>query len=212
MPAGTARDVMRLDYALENQLLIFGKRLDLNLAFDVVLRVDELQASQELDINKVDVSLRLLVRNYKTVQNLPLAKKQKILEEIFDKFIDSHLKPSSEGVRTVDFKQDAVYIYSSFFADYGIDLHDMQGKLDWRKFIALFLGLSEKTKIREIMDIRARKMPAPTKYNAEERTTLQKLKQYYALEVSEEDAHKNVQKGLAKLFGTLSARAKRGEK
>ncbi|MFA5424224.1 MAG: Gp15 family bacteriophage protein [Phycisphaerae bacterium] len=212
MPKGTARDGMRLDYALDNQLEIYGKQLDLNLAFDVVLRVDDLQGSQELDIDKIDVSLRLLVKNYKSIQSLPIAQKQTIRNEIFDRFIDLKLKPSPDGVKTVDFKQDAVYIYSSFMMDYGIDLYEAQGKLDWRKFISLFLGLSERTKIKEITAIRSRKIPAATKYNAEERAELQKLKLYYALEVSEVEAHGNVQKGIAKLFGALSARAKRGEK
>lgn len=202
---------MRLGYALENQLSIFKLQLDLNLAFDVVLRVDELQSEDnELDVNIIDVSLQLLVRNYRVIQNLPAANKQKILKEIQDKFIDLKLKLSGDKVKTVDFRQDAIYIYSSFMMDYGIDLYEEQGKLDWRKFISLFLGLSEKTKIREIMDIRARKIPAVTKHNSEEIKALEALKAYYALEVSDDEAHDNVQRGLAKLAGILMAKA--GEK
>lgn len=205
---------MLLERALENDLLIFGKCLHLNLAFDVVLRVDDLQSQKnELDINKIDVSLRLLVCNYKTIQDLHISKKQQVLDVIFDKFIDTHLKPwPGSNQKTIDFRQDAIYIYSAFMMDYGIDLYAEQGKLDWRKFMALFLGLSEKTKLREIQSIRARKIPASTKYNAEEITILRQQKQYYALEVSEEEARSNVQQGLACLFGVLAAQAKRGEK
>jgi hypothetical protein len=93
--------------------------------------------------------------------------------------------------------------------DYGLDLIEQQGKLDWRKFIALFQGLSERTKIREIMAIRARKIPKYTKYNADEIRSLQEAKAFYALDISEEEAAKNLQRGLAKLAGTLRSRAVR---
>jgi hypothetical protein len=206
---------MLLERALETDLSIFGRRLHLNLAFDVVLRVTDLQSDeQEMDINKIDVGLQLLVCNYKTIRDLSITQKQTILNTIFDKFIDMHLKPwTGDGKRTTDFQQDAIYIYSAFMMDYGIDLYREQGRLDWRKFIALFLGLSAKTKIREIQAIRASKVPAPTKYNADEIRALREQKQYYALELTKEEAQNNVQQGLARLFGALVTKAtKRSDK
>ena len=114
---------------------------------------------------------------------------------------------TSDGGKVFDFVQDARYIYSSFLMDYGVDLVEQRGKLDWRKFIALFQGLSDRTKIREVMTIRQRKIPAPTKYNADEIRALQEAKAYYALEISAEEAEEQFQRGLNNLADTLMSKA-----
>ena len=91
-------------------------------------------------------------------------------------------------------------IYAAFKMDYGIDLYAEQGRMSWQKFLALFQGLSEKTRMREIMSIRTRKIPQPTQYNAEERNNLMELKRYYALEETGLD---NYQGELERLFAFL---------
>jgi hypothetical protein len=204
---------MRLEYALDTRIDILGKRLELNLAFDNVLRVYDLQQNkEELDITKIEVSLQVLVRNYKSVQSLPIRAKAEILEAVFEQFITPKTRRGSQNdLHTMDFRQDAAYIYSSFMMDYGIDLFEEQGKLDWRKFIALFQGLSDRTKMREVMSIRMRKIPAATKHNADEIRALQEAKAIYALDISAEEAHNNFQRGLAQLAQILVARVKGGE-
>ena len=206
---------MNLGRKLEMSFKAYGKTLKLELSFDTVLRMYDLQQSDEADEDKVDVSLRLLVKNYRAIQKWPLAIKAQTLNEIFGKFIITDKKAPKDEMKTVDFLQDAKYIYASFMTDYGIDLYEQQGKLDWRKFIALFGGLSAKTKIRDVIAIRAMEIPNPNEdpkvARAKQIQELQKAKAYYALEISAEESEQNVQKGLAQLFGTLSAQAKAGE-
>ena len=75
--------------------------------------------------------------------------------------------------------------------------------------MALFNGLSDDTKIMQIISIRARPLPKPTKYNAEERRQLIKLKQLYKLNLSEEERKKQFQDGLAKIAVALHTLAER---
>ena len=90
--------------------------------------------------------------------------------------------------------------------DYGIDLIDMQGKLPWKKFISLFQGLSERTKIREVMRIRNMEVPKFTGKNSKQIQEIQELKSYYALPVKGGGG----QEGLDALFSTLERMAVQG--
>jgi hypothetical protein len=58
----------------------------------------------------------------------------------------------------------------------------------------------------QVMSIRAREMPEPTKYNSEEISQLYKLKAYYSLD---DDSDK--QKGLDSLFNIARGRATNGK-
>jgi hypothetical protein len=107
----------------------------------------------------------------------------------------------------MDFEQDADYIYASFLMDYGVDLIEQQGRLDWRKFTAMLGGLSSRTKIRDVMAIRAAEVPELTAHNGKQIQELLKAKAHYALEISAEEAENNVQNALGSLFNTLSAQA-----
>jgi hypothetical protein len=178
----------------------------LNLAFDVVLEVHNLFDEDILtDAEKIDQALKMLVTNHRRLSRLTIQQKNDLLAAIFKERINVEPKRKSRNNKKVfDFEEDAEYIYSSFFMDYGIDLIKCQGKLHWRKFIALFQGLSDRTKIKEVMHIRAREIPAPTKYNQRERQNLIELKAYYALGATEE----NYQDGLNALWGTLERMAK----
>ena len=201
---------MRLEYRLKAFVEVFGKRLRLNLAYDTVLRVYELLGEDVLDADKTAVAFRLLVRNYRGVKRWNIQQKALAVDEIFKQFIITDKKSDDDGKKYMDFKQDADYIYASFLLDYGVDLIEQQGCLDWRRFAAMLGGLSDRTKMREVMSIRAAEIPALTEHNGEYVQQLVKAKTHYALEVSANDAENNVQQGLAKLFGALKAQAKAG--
>jgi len=180
----------------------------LNLAFDNVLRVyelwkDELFTSEE----KLEMSLQILLRNYKLVKKFTVQDKSDLLKAIFENFISLNTRESGDSEKNFDFIQDANYIFASFLMDYGIDLIDQQGLLHWWKFISLFQGLSERTKIREVIGIRTRKIPEANKYNADEIRALQELKALYALEISQEEQEIQFEKGLDKLARALEQRA-----
>ena len=57
-------------------------------------------------------------------------------------------------MKYVDYNKDAGAIYAGFLQQYNIDLTKERGKLQWNQFHALFDGLSEKTQIKQIIEIR----------------------------------------------------------
>lgn len=192
--------------ALESEIVFDGRAYRLNLAFDRVLRIFELQKDPLFDDrSKLFLSVEMLAG--RRAAKLPLHKQAELFRAIFDGFIAGKGR-TNDGPRILDFTQDAAFIYASFMQAYGINLIDQQGRLDWREFIALFQGLPEDTKIREVMSIRAREIPTPNKHNAKEIKALREAKAAYALEISEEEAKAEFQRGLNKLAAALTARAK----
>lgn len=175
-------------------------------AFDTVLAVQRLYKDPDLtDADKIEQALRMLVGGWRA-SLLPLAQKAALLSEVVKREIELPKRPPARhSQRLVDFNLDGEYIYASFLQAYGIDLLEEQGRLHWKKFIAMFEGLPEGTKIREIMKIRGTELPAPTRYNQKQRQHLMELKAYYALPVEGGGG----QEGLERLFRTLEAQAVR---
>lgn len=108
----------------------------------------------------------------------------------------------------MDFKQDAEAIYSSFWQCYGIDLLGKDKDLHWWAFSCLLSGLSEDTKLMQIVSIRTKPMPKPTKYNAEERKQLAKLKAAHRIKLSEEESQKQYEEGMRKMALAMHTWAK----
>lgn len=202
---------MRLTTPFSNFIEWRGRKIRLNLAYDTVLMVYEVwQDGLFTDADKVELCLRVLVRGWRSKRLVRACKWQErgeILAAIFREHINTENQTSASRERVFDFAQDAEYIYASFMLDYGIDLIEEQGRLDWRKFIALFSGLSERTKMREVISIRSRKLPKPTKYNADEIAALKEAKAFYALKAPFAEKEANFEQGLAQLFNILKARA-----
>lgn len=186
-------------------MVIFqGNAYRVTPAFDIVLDVQRLYREKLLtDWDKCSKAIELLCPDRK-VRRLGIGGKAELLNHIYDSQIKTKPRPRvGRQVKVVDFDADGEYIYASFLQDYGIDLIDVQGRLHWKKFIALFQGLSDNTKIKQIMQIRGREIPSPTKYNREEIQNLMELKAYYALDYTENSG----QKGLSLLFSTLERMA-----
>jgi len=188
---------------LINNFTFKNKKIELNLAYDRVLKFYKLMKDDDAsNQEKIKITLKLFVKNYDEIANLSLNDKSEIIKIIHNDFIEIKSKKSSNDKNILDFDKDFTFIYSSFMQDYQIDLYDQVDILDWRKFIYLFVGLSDKTKIMQVMSIRAREMPKPTKYNSEEISQLYKLKAYYSL-----DDTNDKQKGLDSLFNIARGRA-----
>lgn len=126
-------------------------------------------------------------------------------------FTSNRKKTGDDDKRSFDFIQDADLIYAAFRQAYNIDLVEEQGRLHWWKFQALLSGLPEDTKFVQVIQIRTRELPKPTKYNAEERAQIMKLKQQFALEISAEERERGLQSGLQKMAMCLEAMARRNE-
>ncbi|MFD5849705.1 Gp15 family bacteriophage protein [Cytobacillus pseudoceanisediminis] len=171
---------MKLTERFTDEIIFRGHTIKLNLAFDNVLRVDELLHDDTFDeYEKLDILYEMLVKNAYELE-LSIEDIAELIGFLFDR-VHYPGNPESKGKSYYDFEQDAGFIYASFLQDYKIDLFEMQGKIHWHKFLALLEGLSDDTKFKEVVAIRAQKIPAPTKYNVEERKRIIELKRLYRL-------------------------------
>ena len=173
-----------------------GKLYRLTPAFDNVLNmydsIDGLTDAEQLD-----------VMLYYLTDNAP--KDIDLLKKVINVFFPHTDKKSTE--KHFDFLQDSQLIYAAFYQAYGIDLATQLGKMHWWTFQALFNGLPNDTRFCQVVGIRAQKMPAPTKHNAEQRAELMRLKAEYKLRKSEEERQRDVQEGLAKIAQFLISKA-----
>lgn len=192
--------------SIEDTVYYSGRLYRINMSFDVVIAVQSLLRESELSDNaKLEQAMKMLVRNHTKVLKLSFDEQQKLLQKIFDECIDTAHRSEvrRQELPVVDFEYDGEYIYASFMLDYGIDLLEMQGRLPWKKFIALFRGLSEQSKMREVIRIRTMEIPRFTGKNGKQIQEIQELKSYYALPVRGGGG----QKGLESLFSTLERMA-----
>lgn len=196
-----------LDYS-ENIVVFKGKRYRVNVAFDNVLLVYKLYDEKILQpSDKIKQALKILTRNPLKVWLLSDLEKIELLDQITKEKINLPKRPQIGPPRKLmDFEADSDYIYASFKQAYGMDLIKERGKLGWKNFCKLLDGLPDKTKLKEVMRIRAMEVPEPTKYNQKERQNIMELKAYYALPIK----GTNNGNGLDMLFSTLERMAEHG--
>lgn len=175
-----------------------------NPSYDIVLDLQKVYRDSRLnDIDKINTALRMLIVRPKRI-HMSTNQKMNLLQAIYDQCIKIPERHSPKNQQKVfDFEFDGEYIYSSFMEEYGIDLIEQRGKLHWKKFLALFQGLSEKTKMREVMKIRSMEIPSPNRHNRKEIQSIMELKSYYALPVQGTGG----KQGLDLLFSTLEGMA-----
>lgn len=192
---------------LPRSVHVEGKKYRLNLSYDVVLTCLDIQQDQAVpDYLKIPFMAEKLIRHG---TKLPIELQAKIVAAVFkDCIYCTARKGKPSQTKTFDFKCDTDLIYASFCQAYGIDLIKKQGRLHWWKFYSLFAGLPKDTIMREVMSIRAREIPQPTKYNHAEIMALQEAKQYWALPGAALNAQ-SYQDGLQSLWTTLERQAQK---
>lgn len=159
-----------------------GKRYALNLAYDRVLRVMDIEDAPDLLVeDKIAVQCAWLLAESEEIPE-DIQEQIDFLKAVFELFPKGE-KPSGE--RYIDFHQDAAIIRSGFLRTYGIDLiHD---KIHFFQFMELLADLPSDTALMRTVDIRQRPIPAPNKHNAEQIAALQKAKARVAIRMSEEE-------------------------
>lgn len=169
-------------------------------AFDVILDIQNLYAEETLsDVEKLHQALQMIVISGKW-QSFSIDKQTQLLNKIYEEYVNVKKHPIKENeIPLIDFDIDGEYIYASFMKDYGIDLTQAQGRLSWRKFLALFQGLSRGTKMREVIRIRGMDIPEYNGKNAKQIQDIQNLKSYYALPIKGGGG----KDGLERLFSSL---------
>lgn len=196
-----------LDYSRD--IVYFkGKKYRINTSFDVVLLVYRLYEDKELEAgDKINQSLKMLTKNPLKVWLLTDLEKIELLDKIMNEKIKLPQRPKiGQPKRIMDFEADSDYIYASFKQAYGMDLIEERGRLGWRNFCELLDGLPDKTKLKEVMRIRAMEVPETTRYNQKERQNIMELKAYYALPIKGVAGGNN----LDTLFATLEGMATHG--
>ena len=116
------------------------------------------------------------------------------------------------GEKFMSFEQDAPLIRAAFRQVYQIDL--FRDSLSWFEFTELLQALPEGNRFTEIVGIRARPLPAPTKWNGKEREALIKAKQSVALRMTEREQKEKYERDVSRVFDVLFAwaQAKGSEK
>ena len=117
--------------------------------------------------------------------------------------------PEGDAKRITSFEQDAGLIRSAFRQEYGIDL--FRENLHWFEFTELLQNLPDGNRYEEVLGIRSRPLPAPTKYNAKEREWLLKAKQSVALHLTESEQAKKYEKDVSKIFSGIFGMIKKAE-
>ena len=191
-----------------NKVITDKSKFVINPAYDTVLEVQKLYKEDTLtEFEKIDQTLKMLVRNKWNLRLLNPEEKQKLLSVITKRYVEvekrSQIKKSPFPV--LDFEKDGDYIYASFMQAYKIDLIEEQGRLPWKKFLYLFNGLPADTKLKQIMRIRQMQVPEYNGKNSKEIQEINEMKSYYALPVEGGGG----QSGLDLLFHTLEGMAKR---
>lgn len=189
---------MKLYERLPDRIKVGRRRFKLRLDFRNVLRmVDILARDDLLPEAREYLALRCITR--------PRGNAHALLTAVLGLLFPAR----GESIEKVmDYAQDADLIRAAFRQDYGIDLY--RDKLHWFEFSALLASMPEGNRYSEILSIRARPMPAPTKYNAEERAWLTKAKAAYAVKLTEKEIENQYQKGLRQMAASLLNLAKQG--
>ena len=183
---------MKLQDTLTNGVTVDGRFYKLDFDFRNVLRMmDELDRDDIMPEARAYNAIKCLTNRPKNVPKVLEAVKGLLFQE----------KPKKDAQKVTDFVQDAGMIRAAFRQAYGIDLY--RDRLHWIEFSELLNAIPEGSRYAEVVGIRVRPMPAPTKWNAQEREWLMKAKADVAIHLSEKEQAKKYQEDVAKVFSGL---------
>ena len=116
-------------------------------------------------------------------EGIGAAEAAEAMDEFYVRGLSAAKDNSTIGSKTpvpcFDFEEDEGYFYAAFMGAYGIDLRT--AKLHWLDFCALFKGLPDECKLKQIIGIRAQSLGEIK--SGTERKRISKLKSIYGLKV-----------------------------
>lgn len=187
---------------------IDGIQYPFDASFKVMLLCFDISQSEEMDEGEKMIAIYdcLFTKKAKfRARKKDALFKVYLVNKAFKLLIEKSSKADNKKV--LDFEGDFKYIYAGFMQCYGIDL--FSSNLHWWQFISLLNGMSGNTRLMQIIDIRQRPIPEPTKYNAEERAQLIKLKAEFAVKMTQEEREQQFQQSLNSLFDKLVGMAEK---
>ena len=192
---------MKLQELLPEGVTVDGKFYKLDFEFRNVLRMIEVMD---------DETLMPEARAYNAVHCLCKRPKNavKVLDAVKGLLFSAPRKKA--GKRVTDWVQDAPLIRAAFRQAYGIDLY--RDRLHWIEFTELLNAIPEGNRYSEVVGIRSRPMPEPTKWNAKEREWLMQAKADCALEMTEREQQEQYRRDVSNIAKVLMAMAGGSEK
>lgn len=189
---------------LPNGVTVDGRFYKCDFDFRNVLKMLEIMRRDDLEFAARDYHCAKCVFR----GHLPLSRAAKVYSAICSVLFEK--TPENDGKRVMSFEQDAPLIRAAFRQCYQIDL--FREKLTWFEFTELLHALPEGNRFTETVGIRARPLPAPTKWNGKEREALMKAKQTVALHLDEKEREKKYEADVARIFDGLFAWAEAQKK
>lgn len=191
---------MKLHERLPDAVTVDGKRYRVDLDFRNVLRmIDALDREDMLPGAREYVALKCVMKRPPRNTGAAIAALREML-------FPGGKKQSGE--KMTDFVQDADLIRAAFLQAYGINLY--RDRLHWLEFTGLLACLPTGSRYADILSIRARPMPKPTKYNGEERKWLAEAKAKFAVRLTDKEMADSLQMSLHSTTLSLLALAQKG--
>lgn len=192
---------MRINDRIPTHIEAGGRRYRIDTDFRNVIRMNETMARVDLTDEARDwLALRCMMRHPPRRRSRQIELLKALRELLF-----SDRRGASDNKKITDIDQDAELIFAAFYQEYGINL--WRDHLSWFEFTALLAGIAEGTRYSDVLTIRARPMPKPTKWNAEERAWLAKAKAAHALELTDEEMAENYDRSVRSIFDGLLSMA-----
>lgn len=191
---------MKLHERLPDAVTVDGKRYRVDLDFRNVLRmIDALGREDMLPGAREYVALKCVMKRPPRNTGAAIAALREML------FPDGK---KQSGEKMTDFVQDADLIRAAFLQAYGINLY--RDRLHWLEFTGLLACLPTGSRYADILSIRARPMPKPTKYNGDERKWLAEAKAKFAVRLTDKEMADSLQMSLHSTTLSLLALAQKG--
>lgn len=145
-------------------------------------------------------------------EGIGAAEAAEAMDEFYVRGLSAAKDNSTIGSKTpvpcFDFAEDEGYFYAAFMGAYSIDLRT--AKLHWLDFCALFKGLPDDCKLRQIIGIRAQNLGEIK--SGTERKRISKLKSIYGLKVKVKRRFEAAADRNAAIAADLKRRAEEAEK
>ena len=190
---------MKLQDHLPQGGFVDNKFYRLDFDFRNVLRMmGYLDRDDLISEAKEYLALKCLTKHPRNVRKVLIAVRDLLFQQ----------KPKKDAKKITDFEQDAGLIRAAFRQEFGVDLY--RDKLHWIEFSEMLNAIPEGNRYSEVVGIRARPLPAPTKWNQHERDWLLKAKADVALHLSDAEQAKKYQEDVGKVFASLFGMIQKG--
>lgn len=190
---------MKLQDHLPQGVFVDKKFYRLDFDFRNVLRMMEVLDRDDLMPGaKEYLALKCLTKHPRNVHKVIIAVRDLLFQQ----------KPKKDAKKVTDFEQDAGLIRAAFRQEFGVDLY--RDKLHWIEFSEMLNAIPEGNRYAEVVGIRARPLPAPTKWNQKERDWLLKAKADVALHLSDKEQAEKYQADVGKVFASLFGMIQKG--